>query len=77
MAIGQVNKKADYKAKAWQEGIKTIHLNRNYKKCSVKHEVLDPTQTQLQIGSIGIYSSSVSNWVYTNEATRKASHVCS
>lgn len=52
VAIGQVNKKADYKAKAWQEGIETIHLNRNYKKMFG------------QTWSFGSYSNSTPDWFY-------------
>ncbi|KAL2470667.1 hypothetical protein Adt_38803 [Abeliophyllum distichum] len=44
---------------AWQKRICTTHLNRHYKKCQYKYGGLDTNQAQLQFGSPGAGSSSL------------------
>ncbi|KAL2460958.1 BED-type domain-containing protein [Abeliophyllum distichum] len=57
---------------AWQKEISTTHLNRHYKKCQYKYGGLDTNQAQLQFGSPGAGSSTLTlnNWIYSQELMR-------
>ncbi|KAL2506679.1 Uncharacterized protein Adt_22300 [Abeliophyllum distichum] len=57
---------------AWQKGTGTAHLNRHYKKCQYKYGGLDTNQAQLQFGSPGAGSSTLTlnNWIYLQELMR-------